>query len=416
MEVFRLESEEQGEQQIALDVREARCIASRLREILDGHHEERYPGLQDKLRRKERAVGILFRRRTKQKVYEQALREYGVPYVVARGRGFFSRQEILDIRNALQVLADPRQDIPLVGLLRSPFFSASDVALVHLSRAEGEGFFQKLYNLDIESLSPDDQRSVEKARHLLEDWRSQLRDLRPSELILHLIRTSGILAPLSRGSDGPQRVSNVYKLLDIAREFEREGPNTLVDFADFLHTQISEEEEEAEADLPEGGGVQIMTVHQAKGLEFPLVIIPDMVYSFRGESGILVEHLGDSAQVGWICARDDRENEPTAIHQLLQAQIWKATVAEERRLLYVAQTRARDHLWMMVREPKEGKEPQNLESARSWNEWVWLQLDDPSFCWVETHPVEAGPVPEAHPSAEPVRFDVSRLSYVRLGE
>ena len=405
VEAFRFEVWGEDAQQIALDVLEARCIAARLRAILDGEHETRYPGLRDMLLQRERAVGFLFRRRTRQKVYEQALREYGVPYVVARGRGFFSRQEILDISSALTILTYPHQSIPLVALLRSPYFAVSDVALVHLSRADGSTFREKLESLSLDKLSSDDARAVTKTREFLYDWSERMPDMRPSELILHLVHSSGVLAPLSRGSDGPQRVSNVYKLVDIARSFEQEGPSTLVDFVEFLSVQISEEEDEGEADLPEGGGVQIMTVHQAKGLEFPLVVLPDTVFPFRDDSGVLLGRLGRNVQVGWICARDDADAEKTAIHRLLHARNHSAMVAEEKRLLYVALTRAREHLWLTIREPKEDKEPTDLGTARTWNEWIWLRLRDPRLGWVSPLSLETPPAPDVAGATIPVEFD-----------
>jgi len=457
---FRLGPDGGEEESVSADVREAQLIAQRLRQVQDGALDAEYPGLREALERKERAVGLLFRRRTKQKVYEQALREYGVPYVVARGRGFFARQEVLDVANALRVLADPRQDVALVGLLRSPFFAVSDSALVHLSRIPGEGYREKLLHLTsfivrrrspdraaplhLSSLSAADRQALLKAQTLLTDWETQRPYLRTSELIHYLLETSGVMAALNRGSDGPQRVSNVYKLIDLARQFEAEGPHTLVDFVDFLQTQVEGEEEEAEADLPEGGGVQIMTVHQSKGLEFPLVILPDLSYHFRRDSGLLLGRLpvtppltkggpegfsppcegggqggvvpgaegerDGTFEVGWQLAVDASEGAPTAIRQLLAAESWQQTVAEEKRLLYVACTRARDHLWLCVREPQENKTPRLLETARSWNDWVWLRLQDPEFSWVRALPPAETPRTPAAEGTEPVQFDPAALA------
>jgi ATP-dependent helicase/nuclease subunit A len=242
-----------------------------------------------------------------------------------------------------------------------------------------------------------------------------------SELIQYLLATSGVMAPLNRGSDGPQRVSNVFKLIDLARQFEAEGLHTLVDFVDFLHAQIEEEEEEAEADLPEGGGVQIMTVHQAKGLEFPLVILPDLGYRFRRDSGLLLGRLslspplekggqGGVFEVGWQLAVDTGKGPQTAMRQLLEAEAWQRTVAEEKRLLYVACTRARDTLWLCVREPRSGVQlppnaPRRLDGARSWNDWVWLRLRESEFGWLRSLPTKAALPPPPTKAAEPVEFD-----------
>jgi len=405
--------EEEG---IADDLKEAMMIAARLRVIMDGEMSEKYGNLAGKLHQRDKAVGILFRRRTKQKLYEEALRAYGVPYVVAKGRGFYEQQEILDIANVLRVLTDPRQDIALIGVLRSPLIGCSDNALFQFSeekrRKEGEkekknflplsikdeGYWQKLQtcNFDdsseqdaqcrvvsvpdrrtggqgppppINDFSEQDAQALRKARALFDEWSRLKNHISISELIVQIVRDTGAMIIYSRGSDGVQTVSNVEKLIDLARRFESQGFYTLADFTEYLRDQIETGEEEGEADLPEGGGVQLMTVHQAKGLQFPMVIVPDTDAYFRYDEGMLIGKINGQTEVGLRMTKPDGDEADTAIRQILRAENRKKTIAEQKRLLYVAFTRAENHL-IICQKIVEDSKPKPIAKANCWGDWI----------------------------------------------
>jgi ATP-dependent helicase/nuclease subunit A len=384
--------EEEG---IADDLKEAMMIAARLRVIMDGEMAEKYGDLGDKLHRRDKAVGILFRRRTKQKLYEEALRTYGVPYVVAKGRGFYEQQEILDIANVLRVLTDPRQDIALIGVLRSPLIGCSDNTLFQLRGQEGKEARRQGGKIDNYSLpscplndfSEQDAQALRKARALFDEWSRLKNHISISELIVRIVRDTGAMMTYSRGSDGVQTVSNVEKLIDMARKFESQGFYTLADFTEYLQDQIEAEEEEGEADLPEGGGVQLMTVHQAKGLQFPMVIVPDTDAYFRYDEGMLIGKINGQTEVGLRMTKPDGDEADTAIRQILRAENRKKTIAEQKRLLYVAFTRAENHLIICQKivEDSQPKVARNeaITKANCWGDWIRCILEGDEFSFVE---------------------------------
>jgi len=405
-------SELDEEEGIADDLKEAMMIAARLRAIMNGEMAGKYGDLSGKLHRRDKAVGILFRRRTKQKLYEEALRAYGVPYVVAKGRGFYEQQEILDIANVLRVLTDPRQDIALIGVLRSPLIGCSDNSLFQLFAAKkrmkeeselaildaesgiktlgipnsefrilpDEGYWQSLQDCDLDNFSEQDAQALRKAKVLFDEWLRLKNHISISELIVRIVRDAGAMMTYARGSDGVQTISNVEKLIDTARKFESQGFYTLADFTEYLQEQIETEEEEGEADLPEGGGVQLMTVHQAKGLQFPMVIVPDTDAYFRYDEGMLIGKINGQTEIGLKMTKPDGDEADTAIRQILQAENRKKTIAEQKRLLYVAFTRAENHL-IICQKIVEDSELKPIVKGNRWGDWIRfiLQADDFSF-------------------------------------
>jgi ATP-dependent helicase/nuclease subunit A len=419
---------------------EAHAIAAHLRRLCDGELEEEYPGLAAKIARGQRAVGVLFRRTTQQRIYENALRAFGVGFVAARGKGFYDRAEVRDLRNALRVIHDPRAEIALVGVLRSPLVGCSDGGLFLLGRraeAEKRSLWEVLDAMgdpgDWESFgfTDDDAHALRKARELIRRWREAAATHTVAAMIGRVLEETGVYAPLSTGSDGRQRAANAEKFLDTARAFESQGAATLGDFLRFLDTQTEAEDDEGDADLPEGGAIQLLTVHRAKGLQWPLVIVPDTNAAFRTDiqctrywrgrrwdSGIAVGRLTCAKSVRTEVATRGRapthEREPPFLWQALTLEHARRTRAEQKRLLYVACTRAQEHLILCSHRDERG-EPPPLQDGRSWAAWIHRILMEPTvtaetapffFEHVFTEQDEPRPGPPA-PTGEPVAFDAA---------
>ncbi|MDA1190100.1 MAG: UvrD-helicase domain-containing protein [Candidatus Poribacteria bacterium] len=401
------ETASRDEERLSGTEREARAIAELLRDILDGKRDSEYPGIADKIESGEPTVGILFRRTTHQRVYEDALRAYGVPFVAAKGKGFYERNEIRDLRNVLTVLTDKHAEIPLVGVLRSPLIGCSDTGLLLLSRlyrdvsAPRFASFRELLtrvandtSLDDSSFDGDDLRALRKASTLLDRWQTLADSRGIAELIAAIIEDSGAYAPLSVGSDGDQRRLNVEKFIAVAREFEAQGAPTLAEFVRHLNMRAEGEDDEGDADLPEGGSIQLLTVHRAKGLQWSLVILPDTNGRFRDDieerryqggrrlrSRIAVGSLrkgGASVPEVAVNLRSDEENatEPY-LWSRLRMERRRRMLAEQKRLLYVAFTRAAEHLVICTHRNAKSDIP-SLDKARSWADWIHQLLDDPS--------------------------------------
>ncbi|MBO4521629.1 MAG: UvrD-helicase domain-containing protein, partial [Methanomicrobium sp.] len=327
-------------------------------------------------------IAVLIERRTNLKYFEYALRKYGIPYRVYGAAGLYAKQEIKDCISLFSFLKNRHDEIALYGILRSPWFGFSDAELFRVF--SGGNPFNNLRDI---GNSADSARSslTEKSRSaytLLESWRTLARRIAPSKLFARMIRESGLFAVYAGIAGGDMMTANVEKLADIIREHESEGYYTLDKLVYDLCFAAKSDDEEGEADLqPEIIGdntVSIMTVHASKGLEFPIVILPELS-SEKGSSregslfvdgeigvGIKIPPLIDETaeKESSAEANDFIPSPPLALQKYLYMQ---KSLAESRRLFYVACTRARDHLILCGKVPKEGsdKEISGINATRS---------------------------------------------------
>ena len=364
----------EGEEEVEGRLQEADLLARRMREILDG-------GCPQVTSRQERGevlrpagagdIAVLLRRRTPLPIYETALRSHRVPFQVVGGLGFYQRQEVYDLANALRVLANPRDDIALLGLLRSPYIGLSDGGLVHLVRLPGRTLWEKVL-AEAPDIPEPDRDALRDARRLLRRWDALKDRCPPSELIHTLLDDTGAYGFLGYGERGEQTLANVRKFLQTVRVFEAGGFTTLADLVAHLDLLIEQEEKEGEAalDLDGGEAVRILTIHAAKGLEFPIVFLPDLDSPFNLTLGQTVPVDPDlGIAVSPPRSGDPGRREPTLLRKLLAGQAAHRALAEEKRLFYVAATRARDHLILSgrLRMPLEDLPPPDRAKDRlSW--------------------------------------------------
>ncbi len=321
-------------------LREAELVARRLSHLLTGNDLQvadqdgwRPPVPGD--------IALLLRRRRNLFAYEDALRSCGIPFQVAGGRGFYQRQEIYDLANILRVLCNPGDGIALMGALRSPYFGLSDNALYALTAPDGSRLAKNLADAGPrQALAAADQEAATDAVARLQRW-GALRDRIPLVELLHtILEDTGAWGFLCYGERGDQTVANVSKLLDLARQFR--GP--LADFVVRLDLLTNEEQQEGEAIL-DADALHILTVHAAKGLEFPIVVVPDLAARFNfqnSDPALLDEEKGLGLRV--LDPEQDYKRTSSFIRTLINRNASHRQRAEEKRLLYVACTRARDHL------------------------------------------------------------------------
>jgi ATP-dependent helicase/nuclease subunit A len=343
-------------------VAEARRLAGRLRELVD---EGEDPA----------GIVVLLRAFTHVAAVETALSDAGLdPYVVG-GRGFWSQQQIDDLRCLLAVIANPLDDEALFGALASPACAVLPDTLWLLRRAatvhgdDGRELFNHVWPLVREL--------VEKGE--VERGDAEAAALIPAEELERIARFAGILGELRdhsteggleslvertatsfgydlatlRRRDGTARWANVRKLMRLAREFEAsEGPD-LGAFLEYLETRANSRDREAEAATRAEGhaGVRVMTVHGAKGLEFDVVAVADLGRNLQlgwsplrvrpGEEG---PEGGELARVGVQLGRLGRPAERLHDYQELTELAAARDAEEEARLAYVAATRAKRRL------------------------------------------------------------------------
>ena len=300
-------------------------------------------------------VAILFRSLADSGMYEQALVAEGLDFHVVGGSGFFAQLEVLDLINVLSAVEDPTDSVSLAGALRSPFFSLSDDALFWLTVDRPGAIARGLEAMDAEGatrLPPTDRPRVERARTLLAAWRG-VKDAVPiSTLVDRILSDSGYEAALLGEFLGDRKRANARKLVGMARRLDDAGGFTLADFVERLRADLRSATKETQASTTDDAGqiVRLMSIHQAKGLEFPIVVVSDLDrkrpgelrrVAFSAELGPLVNPVAD-ADDG---AEDGDESSGGSLGWLVYRHLEKqADDAEALRLFYVATTRARDYL------------------------------------------------------------------------
>ena len=371
-------------------------------------------------------MALLFRASTAFGVYEDALERAGIPFVTVAGRGFYDRPEVRDVLNALTAIADPTDDLALAGLLRSPAFALSDAALYLLrwgngnrkkgsqgERWEPVSLWEALHDDagSLNDLDPGDAARAHRARQTIASLHELAGRALVAEVLKRFLDATHYRAILHLVGGGQRLARNVDKLLADAHRSRLVG---IGDFLEYVQALRDVGAREGEAPVEAGGAVQLMTVHKAKGLEFPLVVIADAAHSGRGWPGpLLIEpDLGVVLDLTEAIP-GSRTNVHPATYRLAARHDALMSEAEERRLLYVAATRAREKLIVSghVKVSQAKKDPGRL-LVDGWLSWLGavIGLDEvrlpatPSapqmldLPWESTpltcvlHPLQEGPV------------------------
>ncbi len=314
-------------------------------------------------------IAILIRSRTRLPEIESALLQAEIPYKITGGIGFYQRQEIYDIGNYLQFLNDFKNDVALVGILRAPFFGVSDVELYEIVQQSSQKLFWEKLQDYVKQTDQSPTSPIGYAVQILQDHLEICHRILPSELIRKIVNDTGMVGVLPVGQTGEQRWANYEKLLGIAREFETLGFTDLHDFLDRLDLLIEEEEREGQATTQlTTDAVEIMTIHAAKGLEFPVVILPNLDRrATRYDQEPLIDDL---LGIGFSPANPHKNYEQSdpGVTQLMRERVNNKRTAEEQRLFYVATTRARDRLILSGTLNEKGE-------ARGWLGWLFDALE-----------------------------------------
>jgi ATP-dependent exoDNAse (exonuclease V) beta subunit len=287
-----------------------------------------------------RHVCVLFRRFRKfeedmTRAYVAALEARQLPHLLVGGSSFHEREEIEALRNALAAIERPDDELAVFATLRGPLFAVSDAALLAWrERTGGLHPFRPVPG----DLPPALAEAADSLAVLRELHRG--RNRRPAaDTIARLLEATRAHAAFANWPTGPQALANVGRLMDLARRAERQGLVSFRAFVDRLEDE-AERGEVAEAPLLEEGveGVRIMTVHKAKGLEFPVVVLADMTAKETQEQP---SRWTDPAR--GLCVQRLAGCSPPELLEHGEEEMQRER-EEAVRLLYVAATRARDVL------------------------------------------------------------------------
>lgn len=337
--------------------REAHALASRLTSLLDDPPQV-YDTADECLRpARPEDITILLRARTRLKEHERAMDAYEIPYTVVSGTGFWDSPEITTLVNLLTVLENPEDDIALYGVLRSPLFGFTDESLARL-HSGAHSLWTALRTADGE---------LSDAAQLLDEWRrlGAITDEVSAEatvpwgtLLSRIIDDTGYIASVGADERPRQAAVNIDKFREQFRAWEEGGVKTISELLTRIERRKEIETHADEATIPEDAdGVQIRTIHSAKGLEFPIVVVPEVgtEFNFQGDVDEYGKVYLDELDAGGgttepilglkaPTAEDPYEHDDTLARTTLRDRVKMQERAELKRLLYVAATRARDHL------------------------------------------------------------------------
>lgn len=323
---------------------------------------------------------VILARSTKaigQQIYD-ALAAEGIPVHMENTRGFFETREISLMVSLFQIIDNPRQDIPLAAVLRSPVFGFSDDDLARLrGKNKNMDFFDSLICY-VDSQEEGELRDkTRQFLELLERFREKMTYVTVSDMIQDIYNCTKLDYMLAAMSNGLQRKANLELLMEVAREFDSTSYKGLHQFVRYISGIKKREEDLGEANLSgdREDVVRIMTIHKSKGLEFPVCILAGMGRSITGarSRSFLVVH----PEAGIAAPLVDNELGISVSHTFtrsLARMNLMEDLGEELRVLYVAMTRAKEKLVMTGCTRRE-KCPAStgyfqLIRAKSYFDWV----------------------------------------------
>jgi ATP-dependent helicase/nuclease subunit A len=279
-------------------------------------------------------VAILFRSRDSHRDFEAALDRRGVPTYVYKGLGFFDADEVQDAVALLRYLANPLSNLRASALLRSRIVRLSDAAVAALGPDIAGALLDGNAEVAIGRLEDEDRRVLALLKAAVPGWLARVDRTPPATLLEEVLRETAYAMEL-RGVRRQQARENLKKLRAMIRRAQNRGYATLGRIADHLDQLAVGDESNAAIDAVDA--VSLMTVHAAKGLEFPIVFVVNMargVGGFRPAIRVSTEAAGEPSVS--IADYQSEADEDAAARDR----------EETKRLLYVALTRARDRLYL----------------------------------------------------------------------
>ena len=367
--------------------REATAIAARLTQLFDSTRiydpeDETYTTARPQ------DVALLFQSSRRMVAFERAFEAAGIPYTNLAGGSFYDTPEIRPLVNLFRVLEDPTADVPLYGVLRSPLFGFEDGTIAR-ARDPDTSLWDSLA-----AAIPE----LQAARKQLETWRSAVGldttvDVHHwSTLLSQIIDETGYLIGVGADERTHQAVANVEQFRAQLRNWEEASARSVSALLDRIRQERESDADPGDATVPgEIDGVQLRTIHSAKGLEFPIVVIPELTRGFNLQSSLPSAHferLDGDPVLGMKAPASETAygTTKTATYRAVREQYWQRERAEKRRLLYVAATRTRDHLILSGTHRTDPDAESGLEAAGDWadgNSWQnWVQpifLDEPGL-------------------------------------
>lgn len=387
--------DEESPQEIKNIEIEAIMVAKKISELLkgEGNPQVVFDKEQGKYRKVEpRDIVILLRSvQDKANLFEEALLREGIDAYADVSSNFFEAMEVQIMLSLLQIIDNPRQDIPLLTVLRSPMVGVDFDELLQVRKLNEEA---DLYT-NLEQYIKDDKSSValREFMELLNDYRQEATLMPLEELVAKLLVETGYYAYVGMLPAGAKKKANLKLLKKYAEDFEANSGVGLFTFLQYMDKLKTSGAKVGEAKLvgESENLVQIMTIHKSKGLEFPIVFVCNTNKSFNNldiMKNVLMHH-----ELGLGPKYTDRDTNilyETLPFEAIKRRILSENISEEMRVLYVALTRAKEKLFItgvvkdLQREIEkwspfairnsEGILPLGLRKSPTYLNWIGMSL------------------------------------------
>lgn len=323
---------------------EASLAAKRIREMIDGKMQ-----VFDKVRQimrpvEYRDIVVLMRNtKTAAPIFEEVFEGCSIPVYTEVGKSYLNSPEVQTVLSFLQIIDNPRQDIPLIAVMRSPIWGFSPEELAKMRAECKEGcFFDAVcsYAKSGDEKTQNFQAELKKLRKCAETEGTE-------RLIWRIYYEYGYYAYAGAQARGAIRQANLRLLFERAAEFEHTALSGLFSFMNYIETIRSQGDDLTPAKALSDGDnvVRIMTIHKSKGLEFPVVILADCDHEFNlSDLNKNIIWNTDTGLAGDFVDTRMRVRYPTLPRDVVAAKTKSELFSEEMRLLYVAYTRAREKL------------------------------------------------------------------------
>ncbi len=280
-------------------------------------------------------IAVLFPVTTNIEIYAEALGMMGIPYHLEGGRGFYHRQIVTDLYNCLAAMDNPADRLAVFGALRSSFFGISDQEIVNwVDASDGKA--------DYRHPTPELPELLADALNVLRELHALRRSLTPDRLIETLLELTGVYPAIMTERIGRTDAALIAGGIESARRFgANHGPGLRAFRRTLLKRIENGRDEEAIAGEAPPDHVRLMTIHGAKGLEFPVVILANLNVGWRGTPNVIPDRIDRRLEFS-VGSRKTAFRSSGYLEE--EGKEKDAQIAERLRLLYVAMTRARDHL------------------------------------------------------------------------
>lgn len=302
-------------------------------------------------------------------IYASQLQQLGIPVATDSGTGYFSAWEVEIVLAILHIIDNPLQDIPLLAVLKAPFVNCSDDLLAELRQLDRRSYIYHCL-LAGRQLAPQ----IDGFLQQLEQWRQLARQVELSTLIWQVYRDTGFYEYVGALPNGLQRQANLRALHQRARGYEQTTFKGVFLFLRFLEQMADNQAdlEPAKIISENENVVRMMSIHKSKGLEFPVVFIGGMGKKFNFLDTQKDFLLDKDYGLAFPLVDLELQLKYTTLGQkLFQEKLRREIMQEEKRVLYVAMTRAREKLIMVgsCGELKEGYRP-TVRGSRSYLDWL----------------------------------------------